>query len=117
MMLQYAVKVLVSAIVLVAVAELAKRSTVLGGLLASLPITSLLALTWLYLDTGDTARVGGLATSIFWLVLPSLVLFVALPQLLRSGVGFWPSLLLSSAMTLLAYGAMLALMQRFGSAS
>ena len=41
-----------------------------GAILASLPLTSLLAFVWLYVDTGDTQKVASLATGIFWLVLP-----------------------------------------------
>ena len=54
---------------------------------------------WLYRDTGQQERVAALAQSIFWLVLPSLVLFTALPLLLRGGWGFWASLALSCAAT------------------
>jgi hypothetical protein len=44
-------------------------------------------MTWLYLDTGDAEKVASLSIGIFGLVLPSLVLFIALPLLLRAG---WP---------------------------
>src|SRR5262245_40083777 len=91
-MAQYVVKVLLTALVVVAVTEIAKRSTLWGAVLASLPLTSLLAFAWLYLDTADTARVSELSYGIFWLVLPSLVLFLLLPVLLRLGWGFWSSL-------------------------
>lgn len=74
-MTQYVVKVLITAALIVAVSEVSKRSTFLGGLLASLPLVSFLALLWLYLDTKDTAKVAALSTSIFWMVLPSLVFF------------------------------------------
>ena len=40
-------------------------------------LTSLLAFIWIYAETGDTAKIASLAQSIFWYVLPSLVLFVA----------------------------------------
>jgi hypothetical protein len=79
----YALKIGLSALILVAVAEVAKRSTFWAAALASLPLTSLLAFVWLYLDTGDTQKVATLAGGIFWLVLPSLLLFVLLPLLLR----------------------------------
>jgi hypothetical protein len=101
---QIAIKVLVSAGVIVAVSELAKRSTLLGATLASLPLTSLLAFVWLYIDTGDAERVAKLSTDIFWLVIPSLLLFVILPLLLRAGLGFWISLLLASIATIAGYG-------------
>ena len=110
----YITKVTVTAIVVVAVAEIAKRSPVWAALLASLPLTSLLAFIWLYLDTGDPERVAVLAQSVFWLVLPSLVLFVVLPLLLRAGWGFWVSLGSSCAATAIAYLAMTWVLGRVG---
>ncbi|MBS0311154.1 MAG: DUF3147 family protein [Thiobacillus sp.] len=111
---QYALKIGLSALILVAVAEVAKRSTFWAAALASLPLTSLLAFVWLYLDTGDVQKVATLAGGIFWLVLPSLLLFVLLPLLLRSGWGFWVSLAVSSAATALAYLGMVKLLAAFG---
>ena len=40
-------KVAISAALIVGISEIAKRSSFLGGLLASLPLTSLLAFIWL----------------------------------------------------------------------
>ncbi|HEY9145249.1 MAG TPA: DUF3147 family protein [Thiobacillus sp.] len=113
-MWQYAFKIGLSALILVAVAEVAKRSTFWAAALASLPLTSLLAFVWLYLDTGDVQKVAALAGGIFWLVLPSLLLFVLLPILLRLGWGFWLSLAVSSAATALAYVGMIRLLSLFG---
>ncbi len=110
----YALKIGLSALILVAVAEVAKRSTFWAAALASLPLTSLLAFVWLYLDTGDVQKVAALAGGIFWLVLPSLLLFVLLPILLRLGWGFWLSLAVSSAATALAYVGMIRLLSLFG---
>ena len=104
-MTQFLIKVLISALLVAAVSEVARRSSLLGALLASLPVTSLLAFMWLYRETGDTEKVAALSADIFWLVLPSLVLFVLLPVLLRQGWSFWTSLGLSSAATAIAYGA------------
>lgn len=106
-MLYYTIKILLSSLIIVAVSEIAKRSTMLGALLASLPLTSLLAFVWLYLDTGDAGKVAGLSTEIFWLVLPSLPLFLILPFLISKGWSFWPSLLLASLLTAACYGMML----------
>jgi len=111
---QYALKIGLSVLILVAVAEVSKRSTFWAAALASLPLVSLLAFVWLYLDTGDVERVATLSGSIFWLVLPSLLLFVLLPPLLRSGLGFWLSLAVSSAATALAYLGMIRLLAAFG---
>ncbi len=113
-MLDTAIKVLLTAVLVVAISEMAKRSTVLGGVLASLPLTSLLAFIWLYGETGDTAKIASLSSSIFWYVLPSLVLFLALPILLARGLDFWLSLAIASALTFAAYLLMAALLARFG---
>ena len=111
---QYALKIGLSALILVAIAEVAKRSTFWAAAVASLPLTSLLAFVWLYLDTGDVQKIAALSGSIFWLVLPSLLLFVLLPLLLRSGLGFWFSLAASIAATALAYLGMIKLLGMLG---
>lgn len=113
-MLEYTVKIAATALLVVAIAETAKRSTLLGAFLASLPLTSLIAMIWLYSETHDTGRVAALASGIFWLVLPSLVLFIALPALLRHGMAFWPSLAIASALTAASYAALAAVLRRTG---
>jgi hypothetical protein len=109
-----ALKVLITALLVVAISEISKRSTAFGAIVASLPLTSLLAFIWLYTESGDSAKIASLSTSIFWYVLPSLVLFLALPALLAAGFNFWPSLLLASAITFAAYLAMTAILSHFG---
>jgi len=111
-MIYYIVKVALSALIIVAISELAKRSSALAALLASLPLTSLLAFVWLYVDTGEVEKIARLSDDIFWLVLPSLVLFVVLPVLLRQGVGFWMSLLIGLGATAVSYLLMLRLIRR-----
>ena len=69
---------------------------------------------WLYWDTGDAARVSNLSISIFWLVIPSLALFLTLPLLLRFGWGFWVSLLGATGATVLCYGVMVTVLKRIG---
>ena len=113
-MLQYAVKVALTAVVIVAVAEIAKRSSIWAAALASLPITSVLAFVWLYLDGEPPSRIASLAGSIFWLVIPSLLLFLVLPALLRAGWAFWPSLALACLSTVAGYAVVMGLLQRLG---
>lgn len=107
------VKVLLTALIVVAVSELGKRSTLAGALLASLPLTSLLALIWLHHDTGDAAQAADLARGIFWLVLPSLAFFLVFPAAVRAGWTFWMSMGAGIAATLVAYGAMLGIDRAF----
>lgn len=113
-MLYYGLKLLVSALIIVAVSELAKRQPAWAGLLASLPLVSVLAIVWLYVDTRNPEQVSALSLSIFWLVLPSLLFFIALPLLLRQGLGFTGSLLLAMLATLAGYALMLAGLKNFG---
>lgn len=113
-MLYYAVKILLSATILVAISELAKRHSGLAALLASLPLTSLLAFVWLHVEGSQPAALAELSLQIFWLVLPSLALFVALAWLLRNGLGFWPALGLAALVTVGAYQLMLLALRRFG---
>jgi hypothetical protein len=113
-MWQELVKVAITAVVVVAVSELAKRGTLAAALLASLPLTSLLAFVWLHLETHDGERIAALSHSIFWLVLPSLLLFVVLPALLKSGWTFWPSLAAACLVTALGYAALVWTLGRLG---
>lgn len=112
-MWQLAIKVLVTAAVVVAVSEVAKRSSLWGAVLASLPLTSLLAFVWIYLETGNTQTVASLSHGIFWLVLASLPLFLLLPVLLKAGTPFWPSLAAACVVTVGAYFALVWVLGRF----
>lgn len=105
----YVVKLFVTAGLVVAISELSKRSTLAGSLLASVPIVSVLAMVWLYADTRDVVQVATLSRSVFWLVLPSLVLFLLLPALLERGYGFFTSLAVSIGATILVYLGAIAL--------
>lgn len=113
-MIYYTIKVLVTTVLVVAIAEVSKRSSLAGAILASVPLVSVLAMVWLYIDTRDVAKVSALASGIFWLVLPSLVLFVLLPALLKLGWGFYVSLGVSLGATIVSYFAMIALLNYFG---
>lgn len=113
-MFYYALKVLLSALVIVTVTEVAKRHTGFAALVAALPLTSLLAFVWLYVDATPSDRIADLSVQIFWLVLPSLVLFLLLAVLLRQGLNFWLSLAVSIAATAGSYLALLPLLRRFG---
>jgi hypothetical protein len=110
----YLVKLIISALIIVAVSEIAKRNSGFAALIASLPLTSVLAIIWLRIEGTQTTQIAELSTQIFWLVLPSLLLFLLLPALLQQGLGFWPSLGLSSAATILCYLLMIPILRRFG---
>jgi hypothetical protein len=107
-------KCITSGIVVALVSEIAKRSPGFAAIVASLPLTSILALVWLYRDTGDAKAVTDLSNGIALVVLPSLVFFVLLSGLLRYGWGFWVSLGSSSAVMALVYFGYVGILERFG---
>ena len=111
---QFILKILLSALIIASVSELAKRNTFMAALLAALPFTSLLAIVWLYLETKDLTRIASLSKDIFWTVLPSLVFFILLPLLLRKGLGFWASFGISTASTLIVYLLYFRVLRAFG---
>jgi len=113
-MIYYAIKVLISAVLVVLVSEVAKRDSLLAALVASLPITSVLAFIWLYWETGDSARVSALSIDILWLVIPSLALLVALPLFLRLEGGFWVSLRAAMVIAAECYGLVFSLLRYLG---
>ena len=113
-MLYYAIKLVVSALIILAVSELAKRLPGFAALVASLPLISVLAFIWMHLEGSSNAAVADLSGQIFWLVIPSLLLFVALAFLLRHGVDFWLGLAVSAGLTVGAYLALLPVLRKFG---
>ena len=110
----YIVKIAVTTILIVAISEVAKRSSLIGAILASVPLVSVLAMIWLYVDTKDVNKISALATSVFWLVLPSLALFLVLPSLLKYGINFYVSLSISVAVTVICYFIMVQALNHFG---
>ena len=102
-MLYLIIKAAISGVIVSAVSEIARRYPGWGGLLASLPLTSLLAMLWLWRDSSDAERVAELSQSTIWFFVPSVPLFIALPILIRNGVGFWLSMAIVVAGTLALY--------------
>ena len=107
-------KAAISGILIAIASEVARRYPNWGGLIVSLPLTSILAMLWLWRDTGDPERIAGLSMGAFWFVLPSLPMFAVLPILLRSALGFWAALTLASLGTLALYALMFWAAPRLG---
>ena len=106
-------KYLLTAAVVVAVSEAAKRSDKLGGLVAALPLVTVLALIWLYIEKQPQTKIANHAWYTFWYVLPTLPMFLAFPLLLPR-ISFWPTLLASVAITLACFGLFALAVRQFG---
>ena len=83
MIFHYFIKVFVSSRIIALVSEIAKRDNLLGGLIASIPLVSVLSMIWLYVDTNDIDKVKALANGILWMVVPSMSPFIVLPILIN----------------------------------
>ncbi|MBX9742437.1 MAG: DUF3147 family protein [Chthoniobacterales bacterium] len=106
-------KVILTAMIIVVVSEIAKVNTILGAMIKSLPLISLLSICWLYIETGSLEKVASFSKSTFWFVLPTLPMFLIFPALLRYGLGCWLSLLYSIVLMLMCYGITLLLLRYF----
>ncbi len=102
-MTQFITKTLISAVIIAIISTISKKYPGIGGLIASIPLTSLIAMIWLYQETQDTQKVITLSNSIFLMIFPSLIFFLVLPILLKR-INFYPAILLSSLILLITYG-------------
>lgn len=96
------------------VSEVSKKTGYLGGFIASLPITSMLALFWLYNDTKNSDKVAELSIGILLFVIPSMVFFIVLPILLKRELNFYLALIISSGIMVSGYALFSLILSRFG---
>ena len=106
-------KYVLTAAVVVLVSEVAKRSDKLGGLVAALPLVTVLALIWLYLEQQPQQKIANHAWYTFWYVVPTLPMFLLFPLLLPR-LGFWLTLGASVVITLVSFVLFSLLVRRFG---
>lgn len=106
-------KYLVTAALVVAISEVAKRSDKLGGLIAALPLVTSLTLIWLHVERQPQERIANHAAYTFWYVVPTLPMFLVFPALLPR-IGFWPSMLVSAVFTVACFFAFALVMRKLG---
>lgn len=106
-------KYLITAAIVVVISEVAKRSDRLGALIAALPLVTILALVWMYLEQQPQQKIASQAWYTFWYVLPTLPMFLLFPWLL-SRLGFWGALLAGGFVSVLLFGLLALAGRRFG---
>lgn len=107
------IKYFITAAVVVLVSELAKANDKLGGLVAALPLVTVLALIWLYIEKQPMSKIANHAYYTFWYVIPTLPMFLLFPYLLPK-LGFWPTLIASIAFTLVVFYVYAIALKQFG---
>ncbi len=105
-MLLFLIKAAISGLLVALVSTIGRRYPGWGGLLASLPLLSVLSMMWLYGETRDPEKVATLAMSAFWFILPSLPMFIIIPLMLRGGWSFAATMAIALGVTLLLYAGM-----------
>ena len=110
----FAIKAIVSGLLVAAISTIAKRYPGWGGLVASLPLVSVLSMMWLYGETRDAESVARLSLGAFWFFLPSIPMFLVIPALLRAEVGFIATLAIACVMTMILYAGMSWIAPRVG---
>lgn len=113
-MLYFSIKVIISAVLIVLIAEVAKKSAMIGAVLASVPLISVLAMVWLYMDSKDVMAVSRLSIDVFWLVIPSLLLFISLPLFLQQKINFYFALFFSLIIMVGGYFIMILILKKLG---
>lgn len=113
-MIYYFIKTLITALIIVIVSEVAKKSSFFGALIISIPLTSLLAFIWLYFDTKDYQKVIDLSYGTILLSVPSFAFFIILPILLKMKQNFAISILISVISTSIIYLIFLFILKKMG---
>ncbi len=113
-MFYFLIKAALSGLIAAIVSDVSKRSPVLGALVASLPLISIMAVMWLWRDTGDADRIATQMEVTFWYVLPSLPMFLLVPAMLRGGIPFWTALVCGCVLTSVLYLITSWILARFG---
>jgi len=96
-------KISLSAMIIWAASEAGKRGGTWGALLVLLPITSILTLSWVWVESKDSSKVAEMSAEIIWFLAPSCVLFITLPALIKRGWTFPIAMLAGILLTAASY--------------
>ena len=113
-MTYFFIKTVITALIIVIVSGIAKKSSFLGALIISIPLTSLLAFIWLYFDTRDYQKVIDLSYGTILLSVPSFTFFIILPILLKMKQNFAISILISIISTSIIYLIFIFILKKMG---
>lgn len=75
--MQFIAKLLLTNLIIIACTQIGRKFPTLGGLIATMPLTSLLVLLWLYSDNpGDYRLMTGFTRGVLWGIIPTILFFV-----------------------------------------
>ena len=113
-MIYLIIKIFITVIIVVLVSEIAKHSSLFAGMIVSIPLTTFLALIWLYWETKDTQKIIDLSNATLLMIIPSLSFFIFLPLLLKLNLSFVISMVASILLTTVCYWFFTTFLIKFG---
>ena len=87
-------KILVTAALIVLISEIAKVNDKLGGLIAAMPIMTLLVILWMYYEGNSDEKISSHMSYTLLYIVPSIPMFLIFPFVI-SKFGFYIAFLIS----------------------
>ena len=113
-MLYFLTKTILTAIIIIIVSEIAKKSSLLAAIIISIPLTSLLAFIWAYWESKDTEKIIDLSYNTMIMIIPSITFFIVLPIMLKFKFNFSISIIISILSTSIAYYIFIYFLKKYG---
>ncbi|MGC6471288.1 MAG: DUF3147 family protein [Parvibaculales bacterium] len=106
-------KVIVTALLVVGISEIAKRDDRLGGLVAAMPVMTLLVIGWMYAEGATSQKISNHMTYTLVYLVPTIPMFLVFPFLIQR-LGFMPTVLMCLTLTAVLVGVTDALTRQYG---
>ena len=94
------IKILITAILIVIVSEIAKINDRLGGLIAAMPLTTFLILFWMYFENISFNKISNHMIYTLTYLIATIPMFLIFPYCLNR-FGFWVTIFISIIITLI----------------
>jgi len=101
--MRFAVKLLISLCIIAFCSQIGRKLPTLAGLIAVMPLTSLIVLVWLYLDNpGKFSLMTEYVRGALWSIVPTILFFLAAFLCFHKRLSLWLALCVSFAVWLVA---------------
>ena len=94
-------KIIVTAALIVLISEIAKVNDKLGGLIAAMPIMTLLVILWMYYDGNTNEKISSHISYTLFYIVPTIPMFLIFPFVI-SKFGFYVAFLISILITVIS---------------
>ena len=95
------IKIIVTAGLIVLISEIAKVNDNLGGLIAAMPIMTLLVILWMYYDGNSDEKISSHMSYTLLYIVPTIPMFLIFPFVI-SKFGFYIAFLISILITIIS---------------